>query len=437
MADLSPDTSIYAPFARQSQPLDLNSLMGLIAKSRQLNTQSSIANAIRANPNDPSAAYNAAASDPNVYMGPGDLSSFVHAQRAKSELGQWYMGQAGQAVSSLLTKPNATLNDWHPIRLMLEGYGVPPSVLDQVEAGVTSGGQLDKRKLVTLQQWISANGGLPTVPTIDPNTGQPTQKPIGQIMHEQAGGGGGGGAAPPGAANAPSAGGSVGGYPTDLPPQQASTRKEAGDAQASLQHYRAVDLPQNRQMLSQLSDLSHEAATGPGANWQVNWSKLMNNLGMPQFANLTPQEVSSSENFKKIAERLVSQMANAGGHVTNDFLHNAYGSNPSLEISRQGREGMISWLQGMADAQSLVSQKWGEFLQSHPGYEGRFYEWAGGKIPGGMDMGKFDMRVFQFERMNHQQQDAFLASMTDKGRREFLTHHRDYNQSGWLEAAKQ
>lgn len=433
MADLSPDTSIYQ---HAGQQLDIGSVANLIRTGRELQTQSAVTEALRANPKDPQAALQSVLANPKAFPGFHTVTDATQASQAQYQLNSGYVRDTVDGLTSLITKPNATVKDFTPIAAGLSYAGVPPALIQGVINSANKDGYIDQRALKNLYNWYSQNKGLATVPTIDPATHQPVQVPAGQVIQ---GSGSDTSNPPPRAPGAaPGQAGGIGSYPTAAPPYQAGTFAEANKAQETLQHARAQEIPQQRQMLSSLLDLSPDAASGPGSAWQMNWSKLMTQVGMPQYANLTPKQVAASENFKKIAERIVNQMATSGGHITNDFLHNAYGSNPSLEMSRQGREGVITWLQGIVDSQNLVGKKWGEWLSTHPGQEGQFYNWASGRVPGGINMSSFDMRVFQFERMNEQQQDEFLASMKSKGEREeFLTHHRDYDRQGWLEDARQ
>ncbi len=430
MPDLQPDTSIYQHEGLGG--MSLPSLMGLVQSSRALSTQSGIADAMRANPNDPGAAYKAALQNPNVFIGPREAQEFTGAQSSQFALQQGYTREALGGLTSFLSDPKPTADKFINMMPTLEAMGIPHEILARTLAAAQNpDGSMNKSKMADLYLYLHQNQGLPTVGTVNPETHQPTEQPIGTIIRGQAQGGGpaGGG----------QSSGATGSFPTAAPPYQAGTYADATKAQTSLQDFRSTGIAPMRQMLDNLHDLSNEAATGPGADWQVNWSKLMHNIGLPQYANLTPDEVKSSENFKKISERLVNQMATTGGHITNDFLHNAYGSNPSLEISRQGREGMISWLHGIADVQNLVGKNFQSWLNTHPGGEGQFYKWASGQMPGGMNVSNLDMRVFQFERMSQPEQDKFLASMkkTPGEYEKFMTHHQNYDRQGWLDSAKQ
>jgi hypothetical protein len=218
-----------------------------------------------------------------------------------------------------------------------------------------------------------------------------------------------------------------------MPPQEEETRKGAQAAGQVLQ-LQAPKIAETRSGLQQLSDLSEEAAAGAGAKFSQNWSKLMNQWGLTELAKQTPQQVAAGEQFEKIRSRIVSQMQEGDRGHTNAWLGNYEAGNPSLVMSRMGRGGVIHWLQGLNDAENLINRQWGEFDAKHPGYQGQFYRWL--QSPQGMNIGTFDQRVFQYQRMTPSERKEFRGAMPSEVRSLFEQHYNDYNAKGWIDAAQ-
>ncbi len=123
------------------------------------------------------------------------------------------------------------------------------------------------------------------------------------------------------------------------------------------------------------------------------------------------------------------------GH-TNAWLGNYEAGNPSLVMSRMGRSGVIHWLQGLNDAENLIYRKWSE-LDADPrnrGMQGQFNRWL--QSPRGMDIGTFDQRVFQYQRMTPSERKEFRSAMPAKQRELFENHYHEYKAKGWLDAAQ-
>ncbi len=169
MADLSPDLSVYhqqGGLGGQS----LNDLLGLVARSRELQSQQAESDALRASGGDPEAAK-------QLLMRPGapgfvsghTISSLTNAAQSQFELHKHYMGEAGGAISSLLSRQDkdgnltATVDDWHRMSPLLSQYHVPQSMLDAVEQSASKDGRLNKDRLLDIQSYVNPQG-TPTTP---------------------------------------------------------------------------------------------------------------------------------------------------------------------------------------------------------------------------------------------------------------------------------
>ncbi len=228
MADLSPDLSLY----QQNRPMGLDQLMGLVQQSRGLQSQQAVSDALRQSGGDPEKAN-------QMLMQPGapgfvdahTITSLTQAAQARAQLGQWYMGQASTAIGSLLSKPGATLDDWHKLRPLLEQYHVPTNALDAVEAAAGKNGRLDHDSLTAVYNLATQNSGLPQGQTVK-GAGYEATPPAGTQLYRS-----GGATAPtspsaPGASSVPSGG-------TAAPPSQDAASKAADEVQRQYSGYGA------------------------------------------------------------------------------------------------------------------------------------------------------------------------------------------------------
>ena len=97
------------------------------------------------------------------------------------------------------------------------------------------------------------------------------------------------------------------------------------------------------------NNVGSEAVTGPTSDFEKRANAVLQRLMPGATGTLTANQLAKSEEYGKISEQLAGQQAIAA-HSTNAFLTNAYNTNPSLYLSKVGRQGITHMLQGNVDS---------------------------------------------------------------------------------------
>jgi hypothetical protein len=432
MPDLQPDMSVYSRLAPPPGvgSMSLSDLIGLAQRTREYNTQTSLSDALKgaADPNDPTnvdfaKAQQSFVQDPRSIVTPGALQGISSANTAQLGLNTQRVQTASDALLSLIGHgPNVKGSDVLPLIPVLSRYD-PQMIptLTKLTANMPPDGKPLLSALTDLYNTRYGGAGMPTTAVPNPSGGT-TQVPAAIQNRANLGlnGQGAGGSALPGA----------GGVGYSTLPAGATGAMETYAKEGVALRDGAPQIQQQKTMLSELDNLSREATTGPTAGFDKRVSQFAQRYGYT--GTLTKDQLSSSEEYAKIAETLVGNMA-AQSHGTDAYLNNAYGSNPNLELSKLGRSGITHWLQGNVDAQSLMQSEWSKYLQANPGREQDYQNWLyAPQSQGGFDVRSFDPRVFQYERMAPEEQAKFQAQMSRKGElARFAGNVRDYEQRGW------
>lgn len=375
MADLSPDLSVYSTLAKPSGfgAMDPNSMLGLVARGRQLQTQSAIAGALRANPNDPQAALQSVIANPNAFVGPEDISQFAHAQSAQFELQRGYMREAAGAMASLVTKPRATVGDFNNLAPLLRRYGVPDATIQDIIASAKGpNGILDHEKLASLFNWISGNAGLPMRQI--PGIGATANVPAGQALY---GGGGvplpqrpgsaltapppatttGGTAAPPidddamiaadrVRASTPAYGLGSGGVSVE-PDETTKTRFAQSVTAYNAQAARSQNYQNDVTPLTKMIDLLKQMgprATGRGTE-EINNVKnfLYTMFGTPEDKS----KIDAISNYEQLRKYMVQQVGTMSAGQTDARLNEAIFGNPNVDLTQQSNLSLAKVLLGL------------------------------------------------------------------------------------------
>src|SRR5262245_61857297 len=114
-------------------------------------------------------------------MGIGDIISAQRSiqayQRETYEYRREMFNDAAAALASTISDSNASQEKFATtLAPHLAKIGVPPDILNEV---MTAPPGKWKDHVVQIQQWIHQNAAIPTVPTVDPATGQPVNVPPG------------------------------------------------------------------------------------------------------------------------------------------------------------------------------------------------------------------------------------------------------------------
>lgn len=447
MPDLQPDTSLYGVIANNanSGPLarmSLGDLLNLAQQSRTFQTGVALSDALKQNVDPTTGQPNyqgtmkSLLANPNAgAVTPQMTQAITGAQSSQYELGLSQTKTAVDAVSSLVNYGGAgsqtvPMDAVRQITPILARAGVPPQTIQQTLLSAENpDGTLDKTKLVTLRNWLSGGAAAPSVNL--PTAGGATAPVSGGSFNYQL--------QAPGGAGASRAGGPGGFMPgptgaplTSAPAGFQGTLEQSAGASNKIRDTQF--LPTQYANLENLRDLSDEATSGPQADFEKRANELAQRFGLPGLT-LSPDQLKYTEKYAKVAEQLVQQSP-AFGH-SDAFLQNAYGANPNLTLSKLGREGITQWLLGSVDAQKTMINQWNGWLQGHPGQDNQFYNWLNAKyMPDGtkgFDATNFDPRVFQYERMDPNDQAKFRGMIKGKGQLGlFASHLRQYETNGWV-----
>ncbi len=219
-----------------------------------------------------------------------------------------------------------------------------------------------------------------------------------------------------------------GGAPTSQPMTAEQEAKTGGDAATSL-NSSANEVPLQRTQLTLMeNDLKKAGAEkffGPSAPWEKHVNLVVNRLAgfMP---TMSKEDVAGLESFEKIAKQIAATQAGSL-HATNDFLSNALGANPSITLSALGNTGIIHMLHGNLDAIAIKNREWRAARKAGV-QPGQYWEWND------HFNSNFDPRVFQFMRMNKDEQRSLLGivKQTDgDGGKQFENRLQDAIDNEW------
>jgi len=440
MPNLQPDTSIYGNVGKGSassmSPLDL---MALITRMREFQGSQNLSNAVTNPANmmpgasgvlDPQAAsrdYSAGG-----YATPTGLQQIWELANKQAETRRAQMLQAYGMVSSMLTTPpNKRPKEWAKISPALVKSGIPS---DMVNA---AGERLDDTSLAVIHNYTHDNAGLAVKEGVmDPATGATKSKPAGELLFPQEGAPSASGS---GASAAPSTPGT---FTTSLPTGTAFPREAAAKDSAEFQAGGKGWMLQQGN-LENLRDLSHDIdISGPTAEIEKAYNQLVQRFGLPGLGTVTKDDLAKTEEFDKIREQIAGQQASVM-HATDAGLLNQYGANPSLTMSKKGREANTNMLLGNNDAIRTAIGLWQKTRNTDGSVTGMrkpgggvwldqdYYDWLN------LLNKTFSPRPFQFARMRPEDQRDFKDMVARSGKGALTKFNRDleaYEQNGWLGA---
>lgn len=208
--------------------------------------------------------------------------------------------------------------------------------------------------------------------------------------------------------------------PTGLPPGEQTIME------ASAKRYEALrgTAASSPQVHADLSNLLHDSKilgtiAGPTVEMEKRANALAQRIGIKDGITLGADKQAAAESFGKIVNQMSSnqqrQMSDAGLHVSE-------ASNPSLMMSQVGREGVIGMLRGNQDALDRLRIEASKAKIPAAKYD----EWVG-------EFGRnYDVRVFQFNRMDKDQKQKFLDAMSPADAAKFGARYDEYHKKNWL-----
>jgi hypothetical protein len=205
--------------------------------------------------------------------------------------------------------------------------------------------------------------------------------------------------------------------------------QEAGAARASDLQATASTTAQYHSDLENLKQDSRilENLQGPTVEVEKKLNALSSRLG-GFGVTMTPDQMRAADSFDKIVNQISLNQSKLF-HGSDASLHTVVGATPSLSMSRFGREGVIDMLQGNQDAVDLLRKQWLDArAKGAPAnsYDTFVNEWSK----------KLDPRVFQFNRLNRENQQKFLGQIDPEDFEAFKQKYNVAMENGWVKKPK-
>lgn len=219
-----------------------------------------------------------------------------------------------------------------------------------------------------------------------------------------------------------------GGVPAGLAPGEQGLAESAAGRAAKLQSSASTS-PQYHADLENLKSESKilDNLGGPTFETEKKLNQLSSRLGGFGIT-MTPDQLKAGESFDKIANQ-ISLNQSQSFHGSDAGLHTVVGANPSTSMSKFGREGVIDMLHGNQDAIDVTRKAWlkARANGAKPGDYDLFAERIGQEI---------DPRVFQFNRLNRDNQQKFLSQMDPSDLKEFEEKFKNSVDKKWVKPLK-
>lgn len=219
-----------------------------------------------------------------------------------------------------------------------------------------------------------------------------------------------------------------GGLPSGLAPGEEDLSKSAAGRAANLQAT-ASSSPQYHADLENLRQDSAVMGNLGGPTQDVE--KKLNQLStrVAGFGiTMSPDQLRASESFDKVASNIALNQAKMLGG-TDSTRSMSVGATPNSGMSRYGRDGVIDMLQGNQDAVDAAREAWldarskGAPAGSHDLFMNKLNK-------------ALDPRVFQFNRLNRDNQQKFLSQMSPDDIPAFEQKYSASVKRGWVQPLK-
>lgn len=346
-------------------------------------------------------------------FGAGEALSQGTANEASRFELQGRQHQAAREVfGSLADKPNLTKADVYGAAAKLARQGVPADIIRSYLADAPNNNAGLVRwatGLGNMAQGVGAtSAGEQGTPT---EGGAPQSITHGAATYQRRGVGGNGNI----------------GMPVGLPPGEPELLASPSARAAKLQSTASTS-PQYHADLENLRSLSKtlDTVSGPTAEYEKKLNQLAGRFG--GSVTMTPDQLKSAEEFDKIANQISLNQSQLF-HGSDASLHTVVGANPSLSMSKIGREGVIDMLQGNQDAVDQARKLWiAARANGAPASSfDLFMERVGQEL---------DPRVFQFNRMSRENQQKFLSAMDPADIKEFEQKYQNAIDKKWVKPLK-
>jgi|HubBroStandDraft_2_1064218.scaffolds.fasta_scaffold00063_12 hypothetical protein len=370
--------------------------------------------------NDPNAGFVLPEATNNILAQHGqmisnDTASFDQYAKQSGFVQQWLASRANQPN----VKPEDILNDAVTLSRNTDPKVLPSGVINSVIGGILGDPGGIRAGLNNTRNRVMGAAAA-TAPIQGPPTagGAPTTMPLGATGQTQPG-------APPSAI--------PGQIVTGQPQGQEITQKAAAEAAKNLEdttttsplyHANLENLKQDSSVLDNLG--------GPTLDVERKLNALTQRVG--NFGiTMSPDQMKAADSFSKIANQISLQQSQAFAGTDAGRMMTVH-ANPSLEMSRYGRDGVIDMLQGNQDAQDTMRNIWFQAKRngapSNSYYD--FTQTLGNEPLNPKTGAKFDPRVFQFNRMSRDNQQKFLSQVGPSELPQFEANYKEAIARKWV-----
>ncbi len=339
MADLSPNVSIYQHEGLGG--MDLNSLMGLVSKGRELQTQQAVSDQLKQTGGDPNATL-------TNMLKPGS-SGYVTPELVQhlSSLGQFYTENSAKALGALyakaISKKGASSQDLDDTSAIMAGYHIPPNMITELRRQAERpDGSVNPDAL--LRFWNVAHPETP-MPMVNVQTpgGVSGQMPAATAQYNA----GQGGFVPqtiPGAAESAAA------APVTSAAQFVTAQKNAETYQDDIQPLKHVH---------QLGTELGEQGLGKGTGVVNDLQNFLIASGADKYTDFDKNKTYNYQELQKYVRRYADQVSQGG---TDARLMQAVGGNPNVGMNQQPFLSVMRYIIAM---RRMKQVQFNEYSASH------------------------------------------------------------------------
>lgn len=320
-------------------------------------------------------------------------------------------------VNALAANPNVSRKDAMDFMVSLSRQpgmaNVPTGHFVQEISKLSDDPKQLKNWIATKQaQFMGVGGAEPgTTIGINPASGQPLMGTRAQAARQAIG---------------PDRAGGTQGYATTMAPGE-SGALEASAARGTDLMATASTSPQYHSDLENLKQDSRVLGElgGPTVEVEKKLNQLSHRIGGFGIT-MDRDQLRAAESFDKIANTISSRQAAAVGAATDAGRHMILGATPNLQMSRGGREAMIDMMQGNQDFVDRARDEWMKHRAA--GVPANAHDaWMAGVFSK-----TADPRVFQFNRLNWDDQQKFLRGLDPKDLPDFEKRYKQAIDLGWV-----
>jgi hypothetical protein len=370
--------------------------------------------------NDPNAGFVLPEATSNILAQHGqmianDTASFDQYAKQSGFVQQWLASRANQPN----VKPEDILNDAVTLSRNTDPKVLPSGVINSVIGGILNDPGGVRAGLNNVRNRVMGPTAA-TSPITGPPTaaGQPTTMPLGATGYT------------PGGGQQPAIPGQV---VTGQAPGQAITQEGAATAARQLEdtattsplyHSNLENLKQDSAVLDNLG--------GPTIETERKLNALTQRVGGFGIT-MSPDQMRAADSFSKIANQISLQQSQSFAGTDAGRLMTVH-ANPTMEMSRYGREGVIDMLQGNQDAQDTTRNIWFQAKRngapSNSYYD--FVQTLANEPLNARTGAKFDPRVFQINRMDRDNQQKFLSQVGPAELPQFEANYKEAIARKWV-----